>query len=185
MFIAGKYAATQTAAQDGSDVQLATDAYGNVRLASAAFDVTVTPTVTNGAYSAGDIVGGLMTFSNVAPAVDAGFVLARVQVAFKANITSSMRLILFSADPTSTTKTDNAAYSLAAGDAFKVTATLPINSLGGYRSSHGTPATYSLFGLNIAIKPASGTRDIYALLVDDTGVTLTSTSDVQVRLAGY
>ncbi len=28
----------------------------------AGFDVTVTPTVTSGAYSAGDIMGGLLTF---------------------------------------------------------------------------------------------------------------------------
>ena len=38
--------------------------------AAAGFDVAVTPTVTNGPYSGGDIVGGLMTFTLAAVAPD-------------------------------------------------------------------------------------------------------------------
>lgn len=149
-----------------------------------AFDVTSTPTVTAGAYSAGDIMGGLMTFTDVAPFADAGFVLNRVQVSFKSAVTPSLQLVLFSASPSSTTTTDNASYSLNTADTFKVITSLPLTTLGGYLVDHGTPNTYELWGLNVAMKPASGTRDIYGLLVDLTGVTLSSTSDVQVRIAG-
>lgn len=149
-----------------------------------AFDVTVTPTVTNGAYSGGDIMGGLMTFSNVAQAADKVFVLQRIQVSIKAAVTPSLQLVIFSADPSSTTTTDNSAYSLNAADTFKVETSLPVNALGGYLVDQGTPNTYELTNLALPIKPISGTRNIYALLIDLTGVTLTSTSDVQVRLAG-
>lgn len=146
-------------------------------------DVAVTPTVTNGAYSAGDIMGALMTFP-VSRVADEGILLQRVQVALKAAVTPSLLLVLFSADPTGTTKTDNAAYSLAAADAFKVIATIPFATLGAYLVDHGTPNTYAVPNLGIPLKPESGGVNIYGLLVDLTGVTLTSTSDVQVRLQG-
>jgi len=153
------------------------------RINGYAFDVTVTPTVTSGAYSAGDIVGALMTFT-VARVNDEPVIINRVQVAVKAAVTSTLTLILFNADPSGTTKTDNAAYSLAAADAFKVIAAIPINALGGYLTDHGTPNTYELNNLNIPCKPVSGGTAIYGLLIDGTGWTLTSTSDIQVRVAG-
>lgn len=147
------------------------------------FDVAATPTVTAGAYSAGDIVGGLMTFS-VAKALDVPVKLTSVLVTLKAAVTPSMRLIIFNADPSSTTTTDNAAYSLNAADAFKVRCTIPINALGGYVIDHGTPNTYEIGNLDKVIKPAAGSLNLYALLIDDTGVTLASTSDLQVVLSG-
>lgn len=150
----------------------------------AGFSVPVAPAVTAGAYSAGDIMGGLLEFDRVAPANDAPFVLQEVQFAFKSAVTPSLQMVFLNADPTSTTKTDNAAYSLAAADAFKVVATLPINALGGYLVDHGTPNTIRLGNLAIPMLPASGTRKIYALLIDLTGVTLGSTSDLQVRISG-
>jgi hypothetical protein len=142
----------------------------------AGFDVTVTPTVTNGAYSAGDIMGGLLTF----PCGTNGTLLINeVQVALKAAVTPSLTLVLFTADPAATTQTDNAAYSLNAGDVFKVRAAIPVTTL----YDHGTPNTYRSGAINLIATPASGDK-LYGLLIDGTGVTLTSTSDVQVRLSG-
>jgi hypothetical protein len=159
---------------------------GTVATRSAStFSVAVAPTVTNGAYSAGDIMGALMEFDLVAPANDVGFTLQEVQIAIKAAVSPSLLLVVFNADPTNTTKTDNAAYSLNAADTFKVVASLPVNSIGGYLTDHGTPNTIRVGNLGIPMLPASGTRKVYALLVDLTGVTLTSTSDIQVRLSGF
>lgn len=144
-----------------------------------AFDVAVTPTVTNGAYSAGDIIGGLMTFT-VARSQDEPVLISGVQVAIKAAVTPSLTLVLFNADPTATTKTDNAAYSLNAADTFKVIKAIPIANL----YDNGTPNVYSDDSLAIICAPVSAGRDIYGLLIDATGVTLTSTSDLQVRIRG-
>lgn len=144
------------------------------------FDFTVVPTVTNGAYSAGDIVGGLITFDDIARANNELVLITSVEIACKAAVTPSWTLILFSADPSSTTKTDNAAYSLNAADAFKVIAAIPVTTI----YDHGTPNTWQATGLDIVAKPDSGTRDLYGLLIDNVGVTLTSTSDIQIRLQG-
>ncbi len=145
----------------------------------AGFDVTVTPTVTSGAYSAGDIMGGLLTFPT-GMGNGAAVIVNEVQVALKAAVTPSLTLVLLTADPTSTTKTDNAAYSLNAADAFKVRATIPVSTL----YDHGTPNTYRSGPVNIVAKPVGDSDNLYGILIDATGVTLTSTSDVQVRLSG-
>jgi hypothetical protein len=144
-----------------------------------AFDVTVTPTVTNGAYTGGDIVGALLTFA-VARANDEKVIIAGIEISSKAAVTPGWTLVLFNADPTSTTKTDNAAYSLNAADAFKVIAAIPVVNI----YDHGTPNTWQRDDLNLVAAPASGSQNIYGLLIDSVGVTLTSTGDIQVRLRG-
>lgn len=142
------------------------------------FDVAVVPTVTNGAYSAGDIVGDLLTFANVAPVAGATILVTGAFVNLKAAVTPALTLVLFNADPSGTTKTDNAAYSLAATDSQKVVAVIPISTL----YDHGTPNSYYAQGLSIPITCVA--KDLYGLLIDGTGVTLTSTSDLQIRLRG-
>lgn len=147
------------------------------KASGSAFVVNVQPTVTNGAYSAGDIVGGLLTFQ--LPSI-AKFLLSGIQVAIKAAVTPSLTLVLFSADPSATTKTDNAAYSLNAADVFKVIGSFPVSTL----YDHGTPNIYSNETLAFVVSPETTTGCIYGLLIDATGVTLTSTSDIQVTLRG-
>ena len=95
-------------------------------------------------------------------------------------VAPSLNFVLLTADPTSTTKTDNAAYSLNAADAFKVRKTIPVTTL----YDHGTPNEYSSGGINLVVKPNGAGDILYGLLIDGTGVTLTSTSDVQVRMTG-
>jgi hypothetical protein len=148
------------------------------------FDYAVTPAVTAGAYSAGDIMGALMEFP-VCRIPGKPVLITGLQFALKAAVTPSLQAVLFDADPTNTTKTDNAAYSLNAADVFKVIKSVPVLALGGYLTDHGTPNTYSIDGLNIVAAPADQTSSsIYMLLIDLTGVTLTSTSDLQVRMRG-
>jgi hypothetical protein len=146
----------------------------------AGFDVTVTPTVTAGAYSAGDIVGGLMTFA-VAAEEGTNVTLREVQVVIKAAVAPNLTICVFTSDPSATTKTDNAAYSLNAADAFKLRWAY---NLGSTYIDHGTPNSVNVGQLLVPIKLAAGSINLYVLLTDGTGVTLTSTSDVQVRLAG-
>ena len=143
----------------------------------AGFDVVVAPTVTAGAYSAGDIMGGLLTFR---VGYKGAMIVNEILVALKVAVTPSLTLVLFEADPSATTQTDNAAYSLNAADVFKVRKSVPVSTL----YDHGTPNTYGSGSINIVMNTAPDTDIIYGLLIDATGVTLTGTSDVQVRLTG-
>lgn len=143
-----------------------------------AFDRPVVPAVTAGAYSLGDIVGGLLTFADVAPADGKPIIITGAHIACKADVNLNPKLHLFTADPSSTTKTDNAAYSLNTADVFKHFATIS----GMTREDHGTPNTWQIDNLGLIVCPVA--RAIYGLLLDGTGVTLASTSDIQVRLRG-
>ena len=152
-------------------------------MAGHGFDYAVTPTVSAGAYSAGDIVGGLLTFY-VGDGNSSVVAITGIDVAVKAAVTSSLKLVLFNADPTNTTKTDNAAYSLAAADVFKVITCVDFTTSNALLTDHGTPNTYSLNGQSIVAGTERGNNAIYGLLIDGTGWTLTSTSDLQIRLRG-
>lgn len=143
----------------------------------AGFDLVVTPTVTAGGYSAGDIVGALLTFP---VGINNAVIINEVSVMVKAAVTSTLNFVLFTANPSNTTQTDNAAYSLNAGDAFKVRKTIPVSTL----YDHGTPNEYSSGSINLVVTPGASDGKLYGLLVDGTGWTLTSTSDIQVRLTG-
>lgn len=148
-----------------------------------AFDVVDTPTVTNGAYTAGDVIGGYrtVTLSRIA---DEAIIIAGVQVVFKAAVQPNIRVVLFGATPDATLS-DNGAYTLSAANSLTVRRTLSSVSLGATYNSHGTPKSISLVpALPIVMNPISGGRTIGYYLIDDSGITLTSTSDVQVRFSG-
>ncbi|MGQ3301774.1 hypothetical protein [Reyranella sp.] len=141
----------------GLEIEAWEDTGGAERVDGWGFSVPVVPAVTAGAYSAGDIMGGLLEFDVVAPADDMPIILQDVRIALKSAVTPSLLLVLFNAGPSGTTKTDNAVYSLAAADAFKVIA-LPITAIGGYLTDHGTPNTIRLGNLAIPMLPAASTR---------------------------
>lgn len=147
------------------------------------FDVTAQPVVTAGAYSAGDIVGGLMTFE-VAEYPDSPVIITGIEVAIKVAVTSSLKLVLFAAKPFNTSTGDNAAYSLSALDVFKVITVVDLSASTVLATDHGTPNTYSAHNLNIVCRPERDKRCVHALLIDGTGWTLTGTADIQVRLRG-
>ncbi len=147
------------------------------------FDAVSAPVVSNGAYSSGDIVGGLLTFYCGQDA-NSTVLITGVIVAVKAAVTSSLKLVLFNAVlSASTTVTDNAAYSLAAADVFKVVGVIDFTAQTAVLTDHGTPNTYQA-NCNIVCNTERGSQIIYGLLIDGTGWTLTSTADLQVRLVG-
>lgn len=71
------------------------------------FDKKVTPTVTAGAYGAGDVVGGLLEFP-VDGTKDSGLIV-RVQIVDAGNVKAACKLYLFSEKPN--VIADNAAFA--------------------------------------------------------------------------
>lgn len=80
--------------------------------------IKVTPTISATAYSAGDVVGGLMTLpvQNAESGRASGYV-ARVQLVDKDNVGPAGKLYLFSEKPA--VIADHAAFALAAADIAK------------------------------------------------------------------
>jgi predicted naringenin-chalcone synthase len=77
--------------------------------------VVVTPAITAGAYSASDNIGGKMTLTGAMWSDGGAAVLVSVLVTDKANIKAPMQLVIFDADPTAATLTDNAADWITIG----------------------------------------------------------------------
>lgn len=146
------------------------------------FDVTTTLATTNGAYAAGDVMGGYLEFT-VANINDAPVMIMGLQVVFKAAVQPNLRAVFFGAAP-SALLADNDPYTLTATNALLVRKSLSSVSLGASYTSHGTPKSISLTPNPFVMKPYSGGKKIGVYIIDDSGVTLTSTADMQVRVSG-
>ena len=85
-------------------------------------EASVTPTVTAGAYSASDVVGGRLSFS--VQAASGVYLLKSVRLVDDGNVKAAGSLYLFNSAPTAFA--DNAAFEPVIGDLSKVVASVAI-----------------------------------------------------------
>ena len=115
------------------------DSAGNVAampFSSAGISISQTPTVTAGAYSAGDAVGGLLTFANAARASGDGGVIKDLLILDNAGQDAELELWLFNA--TFTAMADNAAWAPSEADLRKLVAI--VSTADGAWFAAGTPS---------------------------------------------
>ncbi|KPL50812.1 hypothetical protein ABB55_00010 [Prosthecomicrobium hirschii] len=132
------------------------------------------PATSTSAYASGDVLGAKMQLTGaLRVAAGSGF-LQDLTVALKTNgLTGALDAVLFRADPSGSTFTDNAALNVVAADLDKVIGVVnmtKITSLGG-----GT--LYEANQLARSIKLASG-QDIWMVLVWRSAPTLGSAADI-------
>lgn len=114
-----------------------------------------------GAYSAGDTIG--VRFAVAAIRKEAGSAIIRsISVRDLDKQNSVLKIILFDADPTGTTFTDNAALDLADADITKVIGVIPV-AAADYTSLNDNSVGH-VGNLNIPIQVSSG-ASIYAVVV--------------------
>lgn len=105
-------------------------------ITSSGTSISQTPTVTAGAYSANDAVGGLLTFANAARTSGGGGVLKDVLILDDAGQDSALELWLFNA--TFTAMADNAAWAPSEADLRKLVAI--VSTVDGAWFAAGTPS---------------------------------------------
>lgn len=89
--------------------------------------VTITPTVDTSAYAAGDLVGGKLTFGDALFGIEgASGLLQTAQLTDAGQQDAALDLLLFEADPASTSFTDNAAFGVDAADRTKICARITL-----------------------------------------------------------
>ena len=171
-------------------VALATDSVNANGLATAAnsspvviapqtTDVSVTPTVTAGAYTAGNVLGGIMNFINIVPSVGSNGVLQSITAKFRATaVTGSLEVAIFRANPSNGTYTDHAAPTWNAADMPNL---LGIYTMSTVNSKLGTMAIYNLDGIGKAF--VSSSTSLFAVVIVDGTPTPASTSDFTLGLA--
>jgi hypothetical protein len=141
------------------------------------FSIPVTLTVTNGAYSIGDVVGGLITLPNIVSANGKRSIIYTITLAGVVAI--PYELWFFNAD-IATPRTDNAVFGLAAADGAKFLGAVPILA-SDYLAAQTAfnNATLSKVGLTIQ----GVTTSIYAYL-KATEVTSPGTTTLYLNVAG-
>ena len=148
-------------------------------------EIVVTPTVTAGAYTAGYVMGGIMTFASCFPAnnTPGGFIawLNSITLEFAGSAqTGEFDLGLFLASPAGT-MADHGAPSITAAQ-IKTAALVGIYRMTNPNSAFVTGATYNLDGIGKFLNGV--TNNVYAVLiaVGPTMVNPASTTDLTVRL---
>jgi hypothetical protein len=136
---------------------------------------TVTPVVTsNGAYAAGNEIGGLMTFA--IGGAGSGTLLS-LRVTSRTILTTALKAYVFTANPSTSTWTDNATPAINAADIIKLLAMVPLSAPD---SGLGTHTIWSAGAIGEQFVAAN----LYVILVAVSAATLTSssTSDITVQL---
>lgn len=186
--MAGLYESSPTSTTDGKEKVVGITATGAVRVAMESAGGTSldgmlravdTAAVTAAAYSTGNAVGAKRTFSSMAASTGRGGVLQTVIVRDKAGQNVNYDLILFDADPTSTTITDKAAVAVNTADLAKIIGVVQLSGI--VLGAAATMGVLTASGLGLAYKITSGTT-IYGILVTRGAPTYASTSDVSVEL---
>lgn len=148
----------------------------DISVTGAGTTIRVTPTVTAGAYSAGDVVGGRLEFAGAARVAGLGGVVCGVTIVDDAGQDSEMELWLFNDQPDAIA--DNAAFAPNEDELHTLAGS--ISTADGSWRAAGTPSACYI-PQYLRYDPTTGTA-IYGFLVDRTGGTLVATDDITVLL---
>ena len=145
--------------------------------------VAETPTITAGAYSALDAVGGKMEFEDVRTAFDNAGHIVQAHLSDKGKQNALLYLVLFSQDFTATA--DNAAFAVSDADLLNIVAVLEF-AVASYSSFNANSfCAIGFLGAAVEIPFAlveGGTSLFGQLFVKTSTPTYTSTSDLTVTL---
>ena len=163
-------AANQTTGNGKLDTIIANTGAGSINL-------TLTPTVTAGAYTTGMVAGGKLTLSSAVRASGGSGIIQNVSVTKKTALTAPYDVYFFNTDPTNSTFTDNAALALNVADLPYLIGVAHCNDL----VDNGTPKTLQATSIALPFKLATGTS-LFAVVVIRGGETLASTSALVVNV---
>lgn len=139
-------------------------------------EAQVTPTITAGAYSAADVVGGLLTFSVNSPS-GCG-VINKLVIADDDDEKAVLTLYLFNASPTAIL--DNAAGALAIADLKKLVCTISI-AAADYKTINSN--AYAVKEDINNVYKADGKGNLYGYLICTATPTYTAITDLTVTLS--
>jgi hypothetical protein len=131
----------------------------------------VTPAITAGAYTAGQEVGGLMTF----PVGGASGILESIRVTCASVQTTTLKLYIFDANPTNSTWTDHSTPAINAAD---IPFLRGVFTLASPDSGLGTHTIWNMEGIAASFVAAT----LYGVMIVVGTPTFASTSGITVKL---
>jgi len=142
---------------------------------------TVTPTITAGAYSAGDAIGGLLEFENAASVYVQSGIIRNVIITDRAKQAAVMNLWLF--NRTFTATVDNAAFTPSDADLDNCIGVVNIVAANWFPAALSSVAVASYQNPNFWFKLQDpGDASLYGQLVAVGTPTYVATDDLSVTL---
>lgn len=141
--------------------------------------LTVTPTISTGAYTAGDAVGGLQTLSGAGRSGIGSGLIQNIAIDDLDSESADIDIVVFTSNPTATTVTDNAALDINDADLSKVICVISITSDALFADN----ATSSLRNVGCSFRGDIETGTIYVAAVTRSTPTYTTTADLIFRYA--
>jgi len=145
--------------------------------------VIETPTITAGAYSALDAVGGKLEFENVRTPYDNHGHVCRAMISDKGKQNALLYMILFNQDFTATA--DNAAMAVSDADLLNVCGIIefPVANYTSFNANSVCTTGFAGVAMDLPFSLASGGTSLFGqLMVKTSEPTYTSTSDLQITL---
>ena len=168
---------------DGDYSTLNVNAQGDlyVNAAQTRAVVSASPTADTSAYADGDLIGGKLSFSSAVRFSAGSALLQNAVLVDQAKQSANIDLVLFDADPTGTTFTDQAAFDVADADMDKIIAVIRFGTYGDWITFNDNGiAQYTPPG-GVPIKLTTGTT-LYGALVSRGAPTFAASTDLKARL---
>lgn len=181
VLIGGRYDATDRSLDDGDVGTIAVTEEGHVIVSAArVFAFENTPTVTAGAYSASDCLGGIIEIANAARRSGGGGVISQIVMAIEDNdadgwSASDVDVIIFKSLPGGT-YTDNLALAVSDADAFEIEAVVTLDE------KFDLGDVTLLQAKNISLPYVCDSTSLWMLAVNRGGKTPEATDAIQFRL---
>jgi hypothetical protein len=141
----------------------------------------ISPTITvstSPAYTANDVVGGKLTLTDALRVSGGTGILQSLCIIDKGNQKAALEILIFDSNPSSGTYTDNGAFSWNATDGAKLIRRISV--LASDYTTFGTAAIADLSTGGKVLK-ASGSKNLYAVIVTTGTPTYVATTDLIVR----
>jgi hypothetical protein len=144
-------------------------------------EIVQTPTITAGAYTAGDALGGLLTFANAAKVAGGRGMITKVTIVDDAQQSAPIDLVLF--DRTFTATADNAAFDPSDADMQNCLGFIPVaNTDYAEFNDNGVATKASGQQMPFEFDLAGGVTSLFGQLVIRVGDTYAATDDITVKI---
>lgn len=140
-------------------------------------EISAAPAVSTTPYSNGDVVGSKIPLANAARVAGGTGWIDSVRLNFKADQTDQYDVLIFKADPSGTTFTDNGVLALAAADYDKLIGVVHVTDA----TNLGTPSIIQALNVNLGFDLSSGTT-LWAVIVSRGAPSMLSTSDLSISV---
>lgn len=145
--------------------------------------VSVQPVVDTSIYASGDLIGGKLTFTNIVSGSYDQTLMLSATVYDEAAQASDLDLVIFSANPTLTTFTDQAALDVADADLVKVATVFNFGSTSRFVFADNSVHVVQNQGVPLKVTGnTSNPRTYYGALVSRGTPTFAASTDIVVKL---